>query len=83
MQLEFRTKDGVFMFTLIGEAAHRGFVLFQKTPELVLTEKMLKKVSSDEIENFKIFKCIKRCGYNLFESIGISLDEGDYIKVTH
>jgi len=83
MKLEFRTKNGVFMFSLIGEAARRGFVLFQSTPELALTEKMLKKLSSDEIENFKVFTCIKKCGYNLFESVSIALDEGDYIKITN
>jgi hypothetical protein len=81
MELEFRKKEGTFMFGLKGETAENAFNLLLKTPELVLTQSELKTDSSNEFKKFKVFECIKRCGYVLFKSVEILMNEGDYIKI--
>jgi hypothetical protein len=81
MELEFRKKEGTFMFGLKGEIAENAFNLLLKTPELVLTESELKTDSNNEFKKFKVFECIKRFGYVLFKSVEIIMNEGDYIKI--
>jgi len=81
MELEFRNKDGKFMFGLKGVAAENAFNLLLKTPELVLIESNLKTKSGNEFKKFKVFECIKNCGYVLFKSVEIIMNEGDYIKI--
>ena len=81
MELEFRKKDGVYIFSIFGKEAKQIHSFFQDAPEL---NKTVVKLNNADKE-VKVFKCIEE--YHLKMNLGnrmgfqFMLLQGDYIKI--
>jgi hypothetical protein len=74
--IEFRSKEGNFLFGLYGDFARKAFSNLNNTPEFI------KKLSSiDGKGEFVILECIYPAGYKIGGVVEIIMKPGDYIKV--
>lgn len=82
MELEFRRKDGSYLFSMVGDFARRSYLKFCIDPDLVKTTKNLgPEDRSSGSKEYVVFKCVNRSTFLLLESIEAHLEPGDYIKI--
>jgi hypothetical protein len=80
MELEFRNKDGIHLFTLTGKMADMTYKYIATLPELVYGIRSIGS-KTKPFEKYQVFECIRLCGYTLFNGISFTMNEGDYIKI--
>lgn len=86
-ELEFRTKDGMYKFSVInGESIITNgifinmFDFFNTCPDFVKRKKTLSRSGESKFTEYVVFECIKSCGYVL-SNISVTFNVGDYVKV--
>ena len=80
MVLQFRNKDGIYLFEVKGETAVELYDWIERAPEFT-SEIMELKSKNKPKQKFKVFKCIRFCGYSINNTVSFILNEDDYVKV--
>ena len=75
-ELEFRSEEGKFLFSITGESTDRMFQKLSNLPELRKTTKELE--GKGEVI---VLEAIERCGYKIGGFIGFVVNKGGYIRV--
>lgn len=73
--LEFRSKEGKYLFGLKGDFAKDMFKKLNDSPEFIK-----KVIKIDGKGEFVSLECIKLCGYLLGKTIDLVMEPEDYIK---
>jgi hypothetical protein len=82
LELEFRRKDGTYLFSIIGDFARRSYLRLGTDPYLVKTTKNLGPADqSSESKEYVVLKCVNGAVFLFLEHFEVHLDPGDYIKI--
>jgi hypothetical protein len=73
--LEFRSKDGIYLFGLHGDFAKTTFRNLNDCPEFIKKTRRIEGKGE-----FVVLECISLAGYRLGGVIGLIMKPGDYVK---
>jgi hypothetical protein len=75
-ELEFRNKEGVYLFSIKGDMAEWAYPKLANLPEL--RKEVLKLKDKGE---HLVLMTLKDCGYTISKGVCFVLKKGDYIKI--